>query len=362
MKLMNYFYFSQFFVVLFSMSVGFAALTDNGQRPVKEWNIMIYLAADNNLDSYAAKDMQEMVKAGGSSATMDLTLMYDGLKNKDSKYIHYDTKGKIDFTKSLGEIDSGDINEVNKFVKWSSTAYPAKKYFLVLWNHGSGWDFVGPIHINGIAYDDHGTNVTTQELGDFMANSPVKFDILGYDACLMQMIEVLYQVKDNVKYVVASEELETADGWPYDKMLLRNNFTAEELLTALVDGYGVYGDTLSAINVEKFQKFVPLFKKWVGVLNKDKLNSIKSNAVNFSSANSVDLGNLIEAYINTTLDTTNNGKELYDAYNAMFVDVKNGSGYERATGLAIYLPSSFDTNYLNLNFAKQFPEWVNLIK
>ncbi|MBF0297448.1 MAG: hypothetical protein HQK51_01935 [Oligoflexia bacterium] len=362
-------FLSLFFLFLFSISDIFA-YSSNGQQQIaaKEWNIMIYMAADNNLDSFASKDMQEIVKAGGSSPTMDVTVMYDGEKNGDSKYIHYNTKGKIDFTKVLGEIDSGDIKEVDKFVKWSSTAYPAKNYFLVLWNHGSGWnlengiDPVRAIHIEGVAYDDNGTNVTTQELGEFVAKSAVKIDILGYDACLMQMIEVLYQVKDSVKYVVASEELEPGEGWPYEKFLIRNNFTPEELLSNLVDAYGTYGSTLSAINVDKFNKFLPFFKRWVTTLTKDKLASIKKDAVIFSSSGGIDLGNLIEAYISNTIDTANNGKELYDSYKSMFINVKNDSEYQKATGLAIYLPDSFDSDYLDLNFAKDFPAWVNLIR
>ena len=46
-----------------------------------------------------------------------------------------------------------------------------------------------------------------------------KLDILGMDACLMNMAEVSYQVKNSVLYTVGSEETEPVDGWPYDTIL-----------------------------------------------------------------------------------------------------------------------------------------------
>jgi hypothetical protein len=44
-------------------------------------------------------------------------------------------------------------------------------------------------------------------------------DLLGMDACLMSNLEVAYQARSYVKYIVASEENEPNDGWPYDRVL-----------------------------------------------------------------------------------------------------------------------------------------------
>jgi hypothetical protein len=44
-------------------------------------------------------------------------------------------------------------------------------------------------------------------------------DILGMDACLMSNLEVAYQAQRYAKYIVASEESEPNDGWPYDQVL-----------------------------------------------------------------------------------------------------------------------------------------------
>jgi hypothetical protein len=46
-------------------------------------------------------------------------------------------------------------------------------------------------------------------------------DLLGMDACLMSNLEVAYQARPYVHYVVASEENEPFDGWPYTEVLQR---------------------------------------------------------------------------------------------------------------------------------------------
>ena len=46
-----------------------------------------------------------------------------------------------------------------------------------------------------------------------------KLDILGFDSCYMAMFEVGYEVKDSVRYMVASQDCEEKDGWSYDKVL-----------------------------------------------------------------------------------------------------------------------------------------------
>jgi hypothetical protein len=46
-----------------------------------------------------------------------------------------------------------------------------------------------------------------------------KIDILGFDACLMSMLEVGYQVKGAAAYTVGSQEEEPNNGWPYDRIL-----------------------------------------------------------------------------------------------------------------------------------------------
>ena len=51
--------------------------------------------------------------------------------------------------------------------------------------------------------------------------SDAKIDVIGFDACLMAMLETAYALRDSGSVMVASEELEPGDGWSYDNFLRR---------------------------------------------------------------------------------------------------------------------------------------------
>lgn len=96
-----------------------------------------------------------------------------------------------------------------------------------------------------------------------------RLDVLGMDACLMNMAEVLYQVRDLVDYVVGSEQTEPGDGWPYDTVLsvLKSApaTTPEALSRAVVTKYlasygASSGVTQSALRVDRAQGLADAMK------------------------------------------------------------------------------------------------------
>ncbi|MBI5238884.1 MAG: hypothetical protein HY926_00285 [Elusimicrobia bacterium] len=44
----------------------------------------------------------------------------------------------------------GDWNRLVRFVSWAEDLFPAKKYMLIVWNHGAGW--------RGISFDESSQN------------------------------------------------------------------------------------------------------------------------------------------------------------------------------------------------------------
>jgi hypothetical protein len=86
-----------------------------------------------------------------------------------------------------------------------------------------------------------------------------KFGIIGFDACLMSMIEVMSFIQKYAHVMVGSEEVELGMGWKYDEVLFP--FTKEPLQTFtfaahIVNAYdrtyqSITNDyTLSAINLD----------------------------------------------------------------------------------------------------------------
>ncbi len=188
----------------------------------KDWTFMVFLNADNNLDEFGVKDQDEMAKVG-SNDHLNIVSLIDRFEGPAS--LNYIEKGRVTTLEDLGEVDMGDYRLLVEFATKTMQRYPAKHYALVIWNHGSGWNKKHRVFTSrGISYDDSSNNhITTAQLGmavdEIGRNRGRKLDLLCMDACLMQMIEVAWQVRQGCDFVVASEETEPGDGYPYDTAL-----------------------------------------------------------------------------------------------------------------------------------------------
>lgn len=202
----------------------------NVGRP--SWTFMVYLGADNNLGSggYDFADFNELERAA-CNPNVNIVVQWDGPGYGDTRRYHVqcDTNPSTlaDYTEGvnywpLGELNMGEPNTLSDFINWATSHFPADHYALVLWNHGGGWwPRQLPPPPRGIVWDDTngGDFLSTRELAQALSGT-IHLDILGFDACLMQMIEVLFEVKDDASIVVGSEELEPGSGWDYDEILL----------------------------------------------------------------------------------------------------------------------------------------------
>ncbi|HMF57633.1 MAG TPA: clostripain-related cysteine peptidase [Pyrinomonadaceae bacterium] len=108
----------------------------------KEWTMMVYMCGDNNLDSAGMADLKEMKKIG-STDKVSVVVQYDRSGNNHHTRRYYVRKGGVssnDVVQTLGETNMGDPKVLEDFINWGLKNYPAKRYIVVLWNHGEGWD------------------------------------------------------------------------------------------------------------------------------------------------------------------------------------------------------------------------------
>lgn len=215
---------------------------DNGGDKEKEWTFMVYMNADNDLESAGIKDINEMETVGSGRdiniiVQCDRSPEYDESNGNWVGARRFFVRKDDDFAKigskeiaNLGEsVDMGDPAVLVDFIKWGVKNYPAKKYALVIWNHGSGWKFQNARFspVKGISYDESSGNhldnfkLTAALAEGVKLNGGRKFDLLIMDACLMAMVEIAYQVKDSAKIYIASEEVAPADGMPYDAIMAK---------------------------------------------------------------------------------------------------------------------------------------------
>jgi hypothetical protein len=115
---------------------------------------------------------------------------------------------------SIGEADMGDPQTLIDFVTWAVQNYPAQKYALVMSDHGGGWTG---------GFSDASAGDSALSLPEIVsaiesirqATGVDKFEMMGFDACLMGQIEVYGSLYPYTNYMVASEEVIPAYGWSY---------------------------------------------------------------------------------------------------------------------------------------------------
>ena len=89
---------------------------DDETRQVAEWSVLVYLVADNDLDSLTDEDFQEL-KDGGSSDSVNVLILVDRLY--EPAYLYCIEDNDLVKLKSLGEVNMGDPDTLTGFVEYS---------------------------------------------------------------------------------------------------------------------------------------------------------------------------------------------------------------------------------------------------
>ncbi|MBD3230326.1 MAG: hypothetical protein GF329_19260 [Candidatus Lokiarchaeota archaeon] len=324
----------------------------------KDWTIMVYLDADNNLDSYGVEDLNEMEEGLSSDTNINVIVLLDReYKHSKTYYVEYDTDPAIASTVLTtgfaSELDMGDPNTLEDFIEYCIDNYPAENYVLDLWNHGSGWP--------GICYDDTSGNshLTLGEIRTVLSNiytsKSIKINITAMDACLMGMLEVAYSIEDYTDILVASEETIPGDGFPYDTILsnLVGNPSQSiyDFASNIVDlyhaSYSHYSDTtLSAINLTSniFSTLETAFDNFTtdmideAPVSKMNYDSARSICQKFSEPAFIDLYDYTNELINIDSKFLTNGTNLLNAISDSVINNKQ-RGLPGAYGISIYFPA-----------------------
>jgi Clostripain family len=403
----------------------------------KQWTVLVWIAGDNDLDEFGVSDINEM-KSVGSGDAVDVAVQFDRMGDAHTRRYHLrpGTPLEEDEVADLGETNTGDPAVAADFFSWGIEQFPSEKVLAVIWNHGSGIDETDvyararergltverriepgdgaiprervrevvasrhrralfsttvdqAVQDRGIAYDDTAR--------DFLDNAELKqvleqvkqrtgrtIDVMGFDACLMNLVEVAYQLRGVAGHIVGSEEVEPGDGWPYDRVVreVTDSPAAEPgaVARALVQHYlesygGERGVTQSAFDLSRADALAQAMDGLAGACissvdtaeGRDVLGRAVKNAQRFTSKDFADLGNfcsLLGASSDAAVKEA--AQAVTDALTGAtpFVAAAGtkGPGVERATGAAVYFPVVGDVTvaYDRLDFAAA-TRWDDLI-
>ncbi|MED6305860.1 MAG: clostripain-related cysteine peptidase [Candidatus Thermoplasmatota archaeon] len=254
--------------------LGGDAESDDDDLP--EWGVYVYMAGDNTLYQEVTDDLNEM-KMVGSNDDLEIVALTDQLMDNDSHAYHV-VKHDVEET-ALSEINSTWENEIDMgngdtlrdFMVWATTEYPAQRKILIIWNHGSGWEKVA---------EDRGSHLTVPEIRNSIeeyreATGDPPLTLIGFDACLMGMFEIAYELKDQTEMIHGSEAYEPLEGWTYNHLLYKLNkqMSNPELAYHIVNDY-----------IESYRNgsVYTSYSVTAAVIDSSKLKDVWDNLENFS--------------------------------------------------------------------------------
>jgi hypothetical protein len=334
---------------------------------VAEYTFLILVHASNNLESFAQKNIKEMMKWG---STPNVNILVDLHKTGDKSWRYKIERGAcVVESVETRHKDATIAEEVLSTAKWAITQYPAKKYVIIFWNHGygcinpqletknqSGSQIINnswrsplsntdiqtiqtsrasrnkiPIDRSILFDDERNIYLSTEDLRKTLKTisetllGGKKIDLVGMDACLMSMMEIANQIKEYAHYFVASEEFEFAHGWPYGAIiekLTTQSLTPKELgqyIVTLYENYYISRTsyfTQACIDLSK----IPELKDNIDIIaqlllqghaqDPDRMklfiNQARSQTLSFSLADYVDIHSLYQELLKITQSALDN--------------------------------------------------------
>lgn len=210
-------------------------------------SVLIYLAAQNSLGYAGAARLDSVEIAQGASQlsnTSDNVFLFIDDAKKPRLYRIY-KYGKRTITDKIltwtYDANSSDPATLNYVISQIASRYPSESYGLVMWSHGNGWlpstnktNTLNPTSMRSIGIDvgsdgdmaadkdifgRTGTQMDISDMAQAIEQSGVHLDYIFFDACLMQNIEVAYELKDVTDYVIGSTITTSAYGGYYTNLI-----------------------------------------------------------------------------------------------------------------------------------------------
>lgn len=287
---------------------------------------------------------------------------------------------------SFEKRNMGETDTLADFITYAQTNYPADKKALLFWNHGAG-------SIGGVCVDEYFNydGLVLTEMADAFEASfdGQKFNLIGYDACLMATVEMASVLEPYAKYMVASEEIEPGGGWNYEYWCgaLADNpaMTGEALGIAITDGYyqkylnteneGIV--TCSVVDLSQIPVLEEMLGEYAERLNSDIDAPEAMNRIARSRQHTLSYGempgtvppDMVDLYdfVDLQKDTSPQlAADLMRAIEDAVVYEVKGSQQMYSYGLAIYFPCSakeyFGDNlyiYNQIDFCPEYKQFVN---
>ena len=213
-----------------------------------EWTVLVYLCGSDleSEDGEASTDVREIVSSGvGTSGAVTVLLATGGasrwsgypFSTRSVQYYQVQENGPV-LLKDAGQVSMGDAGTLSAFLRFGLSAAPAKHTLMILWDHGGG-----PVHglCNDENYRDESLSLSELKtaLSDGLQGKTL--DIIGFDCCLMNCVDLCADLYGIADYSVLSQEVVSGTGLDYDgwmKPMAENpGISAEQVAKQMAETY-----------------------------------------------------------------------------------------------------------------------------
>ena len=325
-----------------------------------EMTIMLYLCGTDleSRSAMATSDLQEMLNADLSD-NINLIVYTGGCKQWKNNVLSSRTNqiwkledgGLRVLNDSVGSKSMTDPDTLSYFIRYCAKNFPANRMALIFWDHGGG-------SVSGYGYDEKFASSGSMDLAEIdkaLTDGGVKFDFVGFDACLMATTETALMLADHADYLIASEETEPGIGWYYTNWLTK--LSRNTSLSTLEIGKNIIDDfvdtcaqktpgqstTLSIVDLAEAELTIPDalagFSADTVELIRDEqyaqVSNARSSSREFGASSRIDQVDLVHLARNMG---TAEGDALAEALLGAVKYNRTSSNMTNAYGLSIYFP------------------------
>ena len=322
--------------------------------------MMVYLCGTDleSKSGMASSDLQEMATAKYGD-NVNVIVYTGGCKQWQTSGISnsvnqiYRVKdGRLERLEAdMGNKPMTDPNTLSEFIQYCAKNFPANRNILDFWDHGGG-------SVSGYGYDEKlrsGGSMDLAGVSKALKNGGVKFDFVGFDACLMATAETALMLNNYADYLVASEETEPGIGWYYTNWMTQ--LGSNTSMPTLEIGKNICDDftsacakrcpgqktTLSVIDLAEFANTVPkdlaAFADSVSAKMENKeyqeVSSARNNTREFATSSKIDQVDLVDLALNMN---TAEGKQLAETLQKAVKYNRTSTNMTNAHGVSIFLP------------------------
>lgn len=231
-------------------------------------SLLVYMMAENDLASYAAKDLSELMEVAKN--VPDDCALFAFVDGMSTPYIcrFYSNEGRAvcdtiyNFSEDFNSCDTAALRNVIDII---DEKYTTENFDLIMWSHGNGWlrsnapkRTIGVDNNNNKWSSPLSSSMEMEELAALLEGVDKRPRTLMFDACFMIGAESAYALRNSAEWIVGSPAEIPGDGAPYHHIVPQ--FFAKNFdVNAVIDSYKNFypdneGVVLSVVRADKMEQ------------------------------------------------------------------------------------------------------------